>query len=114
MRKSTKFGHLSQYLKVRELAMNRATKYLLHRIDLIVVLDCVWIITGPVTNTDNHRFLDLKRHNVSNLKCKGVIDSILTKTQTKEYSLLLIQEQYGTKLTNSSPLHQSWTHIERA
>jgi len=49
-------------------------------------------------------------------KRKEVIDSILNDTgydtATKDFPILLIQEQYRQKYTNSLPIHQSWTVIE--
>src|SRR5947199_4955709 len=62
------------------------------------------------TNTENHNYLKIMQYNVN--KRREVVDSILNDAQTKDYSLLLIQEQYRIKLTNSPPIHQSWTLIE--
>src|SRR5579859_3239284 len=38
--------------------------------------------------------------------------SILNDTATKNFAILLIQEQYQQKYTNSPPIHHSWTLIE--
>src|SRR5579859_1716668 len=54
--------------------------------------------------------LRIMQYNVN--KRKEVIDSILNDTATKDFAILLIQEQYRQKYTNSPPIHQSWTLIE--
>src|SRR5947207_3389150 len=66
--------------------------------------------TSPATTTDDHNYLKIMQYNVN--KRREVVDSILNDAQTKDYSLFLIQEQYRIKLTNSPPIHQSWTLIE--
>src|SRR5579859_5701477 len=54
--------------------------------------------------------LRIMQYNVN--KRKEVIDSILNDTATKDFAILLIQEQYRQKYTNLPPIHQSWTLIE--
>src|SRR5438552_18054182 len=66
--------------------------------------------TSSATTTDDHNYLKIMQYNVN--KRREVVDSILNDTQIKDYSLLLIQEQYRIKPTNSPPIHQSWTLIE--
>jgi endonuclease/exonuclease/phosphatase (EEP) superfamily protein YafD len=54
--------------------------------------------------------LRIMQYNVN--KRREVMDSILNDISTKDFTILLIQEQYRQKHTNSLPIHQSWTLIE--
>ena len=45
-------------------------------------------------------------------KSKERTHGILNDTDTKEYAVLLLQEQYWSRFTKSSPIHHSWTLYE--
>ena len=62
------------------------------------------------TTQDRENHLRIMQYNVN--RRKEVIESILNDESTKEYSLLLLQEQYRQRITNTPPLHQSWTLLE--
>src|SRR6266496_517438 len=45
-------------------------------------------------------------------KNQVIIYSILNDTNSSKYTVLMLQEQYFSMYTNSSPIHHSWTLIE--
>src|SRR5579864_5054062 len=48
-----------------------------------------------------------------NLRKRQIItDSVLNSESSRKYAILLLQEQHILPLTNSSPIHPSWTLIE--
>src|SRR5947207_2075512 len=45
-------------------------------------------------------------------KSKARIHSILNNPNTKQYAILMLQEQYWSTFTKSAPIHHAWTLIE--
>ena len=45
-------------------------------------------------------------------KSKERTNSILNDPDTKHYAILMLQEQYWSAYTKSSPIHHAWTLIE--
>ena len=47
-----------------------------------------------------------------NRRLESITDSVLNDSSSSKYAILILQEQYHSTYTNSSPIHQSWTVIE--
>ena len=45
-------------------------------------------------------------------KSKEQTHGILNDPDTKQYGILMLQEQYWSTYTKSSPIHHAWTLIE--
>ena len=56
------------------------------------------------------RHLGILQYNLN--KNRETTDSVLNDPSSSKYALLLLQEQYWSKYTKSSLLHQSWTLLE--
>src|SRR5436190_21348734 len=62
---------------------------------------------NPHRNTQTITILQYNLH-----KSQVTIHSVLNDAISCKYVILLLQEQYFSNFTNSSPIHHSWTLIE--
>ena len=61
-------------------------------------------------NPRARRHIAILQYNLN--KNRETTESVLNDKSTSNYAVLLLQEQYWSKYTKSSPLHHSWTLIE--